>query len=205
MNPVICIDGVVGCGKTTLAEILEKELNIPTFHELCNPDTEILLDKFYRDKSRWSFTMQIHFLNERFRMIKAVHKNGGGILDRSIFGDRIFASMLYEDGFMSKEEYITYATLLDNMLEHSLPPRLMIYLKCSVDQAIKNIQTRGREYELIVPRRYWERLNEKYTQWRHEYALSPLIEIDVDTVDILQEKDKIVEIIKKQLASSLSS
>ncbi|MEW9123277.1 MAG: deoxynucleoside kinase [Thermotaleaceae bacterium] len=199
MNKVICIDGVVGSGKTTLAEILEKELDIPLYNELSNGSTEILLDKFYRDRKRWAFTMQIHFLNERFRMIKAVHHHGQGLLDRSIFGDRIFASMLYEDGYMSKEEFHTYDTLLDNMLEHSQPPILMIYLKCSVPKAIANIEKRGRSYELIVPTIYWERLNEKYTQWRKEYTLSPLLEIDVDQEDIFLHQETVLKKIRAKL------
>ncbi|MTI54597.1 deoxynucleoside kinase [Geosporobacter ferrireducens] len=199
MNKVICIDGVVGSGKTTLAELLEKKLNLKLYNELANQDTEILLDKFYRDRHRWAFTMQIHFLNERFRMIKEVHKNRGGLLDRSIFGDKIFASMLHEDGYMSREEFLTYSTLLDNMLEHTQPPLLMIYLKCSVDKAVENIQKRGRAYELIVPRIYWERLNEKYTQWHKEYQLSPLLAIDVDHLDILLQQDLILEIIGDQI------
>lgn len=199
MNKVICIDGVVGSGKTTLAEILEKELDIPLYNELSNGSTEILLDKFYRDRERWAFTMQIHFLNERFRMIKAVHHHRQGLLDRSIFGDRIFASMLYEDGYMSKEEFHTYDTLLDNMLEHSQPPILMIYLKCSVPKAIANIEKRGRPYELIVPTIYWERLNEKYTQWRKEYTLSPLLEIDVDQEDIFLHQETVLKKIRAKL------
>ncbi|AOT69696.1 deoxynucleoside kinase [Geosporobacter ferrireducens] len=199
MNKVICIDGVVGSGKTTLAELLEKKLNLKLYNELANQDTEILLDKFYRDRHRWAFTMQIHFLNERFRMIKEVHKNRGGLLDRSIFGDKIFASMLHEDGYMSREEFLTYSTLLDNMLEHTQPPLLMIYLKCSVDKAVENIQKRGRAYELIVPRIYWERPNEKYTQWHKEYQLSPLLAIDVDHLDILLQQDLILEIIGDQI------
>ena len=199
MSRVICIDGVVGSGKTTLAALLEKKLNLKLYNELANQDTEILLDKFYRDRHRWAFTMQIHFLNERFRMIKEVHKNGGGLLDRSIFGDKIFASMLHEDGYMSREEFLTYSTLLENMLEHTKPPLLMIYLQCSVDKAVENIEKRGRDYELIVPRVYWERLNEKYTQWHKTYDVSPLLLIDVDQQDILLQQELVLETITSEI------
>ena len=105
---VIIVDGVVGAGKSTLSEKISKTLNIPVFYELQNQTTMNLLEDFYRDKSRWSFALQIHFLNERFRMIKEIHKNGSGILDRSIFGDRIFAQMLNEDGWMTDDEFDTY-------------------------------------------------------------------------------------------------
>ena len=139
------------------------ELNIPVFYELTNDTTTNLLEEFYKDKKRWSFTLQIHFLNERFRMIKEIHKNGGGILDRSIFGDRIFAQMLNEDGWMTNDEFETYSTLLDNMLEHAKKPDLLVYIDCDLETAIQRIGIRGREMEQSVDEVYWKRLNEKYT------------------------------------------
>lgn len=178
---VIIVDGVVGAGKSTLAEKLSQELNIPIYYELQNQTTLNLLEEFYKDKKRWSFTLQIHFLNERFRMIKEIHKNGGGILDRSIFGDRIFASMLNEDGYMSDDEFETYSTLLENMLEHSKDPQLLIYIDCDLETAMSRIQKRGREMEQTVDRKYWNRLNEKYQQWYNEYKLSDKISVDANS------------------------
>lgn len=178
INAVIIIDSVVGAGKTTLATKISQKLDIKFYEELNNTDTYILLDKFYKDQKRWSFTLQIHFLNERFKMIKDIHKNGGGILDRSIFGDKIFAEMLNEDGMMSDEEYRTYSTLLDSMLEHAKEPKLLVYIDCNVDTAIERIKIRNREMELLMPRLYWERLNSKYTTWYNNYNLSKKISID---------------------------
>lgn len=186
---VIIIDGVVGAGKSTLSEKISKALNIPVFYELQNQTTMNLLEEFYKDKKRWSFTLQIHFLNERFRMIKEIHKNGGGILDRSIFGDRIFASMLNEDGYMSDDEFQTYTTLLDNMLEHSQNPHFLVYIDCDIETAMKRINKRGREMEQAVDRRYWSRLNEKYQQWYHGYDLSDKISIDANSYNPDNEED----------------
>jgi deoxyadenosine/deoxycytidine kinase len=177
-QPVIVIDGIVGSGKSSLAAKISQKMDIRMFEELNNDDTYILLEKFYKDQQRWSFTLQIHFLNERFKMIKDIHRNGGGILDRSIFGDRIFAEMLNEDGLMSDEEYRTYSTLLDNMLEHTQPPTILVYIDCDVETAIERIKKRNRKMELEVPKRYWERLNHKYQKWYDEYDISPKIKLD---------------------------
>lgn len=189
MEQVILIDGVVGVGKTTLGRMLAHELDVKLYEELSDIDTGALLDKFYADKKRWSFTMQIHFLNKRFHMIKEIHKNNGGILDRSIFGDRIFASMLNEDHDMTDEEYRTYSTLLDNMLEHAQPPTILIYLRCGVDKAIERINRRDRGLESQVPRTYWERLNQKYEEWYESYNHSHKIVIDMNNKDLLIKDD----------------
>ena len=162
---MIVIDGVVGAGKSTLAQKVSDKLGIPIYEELQNQTTMNLLEEFYKDKKRWAFTLQIHFLNERFKMIKQIHKNGGGILDRSIFGDRIFASMLNEDGYMTDDEFATYTTLLDNMLEHSQNPQFLIYIDCDIETAMSRIKKRGRDMEQSVDRYYWSRLNQKYQEW----------------------------------------
>lgn len=192
---VIVIDGVVGAGKSTLAQKLSEKLNIPIYFELQNQTTLNLLEEFYKDKKRWSFTLQIHFLNERFRMIKEIHRNGGGILDRSIFGDRIFASMLNEDGWMTDEEFETYTTLLDNMLEHSKNPDYLIYIDCDLETAMKRIKVRGREMEQAVDVNYWNRLNQKYQEWYDGYDLSDKIAIDANSYNpnIEGDLDMIIE------------
>jgi deoxyadenosine/deoxycytidine kinase len=198
---VLVIDGTVGCGKSTLGKLLEHRLGIKLCEELSNTDTTELLDRFYRDQERWSFALQIHFLNERFRMIKDIHKAGKGLLDRSIFGDRIFAEMLNEDGMMLDEEYRTYSTLLDSMLEHVKPPSVMVYLECSTETAIKRINKRNRGEECNVPHEYWERLNTKYDKWFEEYDLSPKICINVDNLDLMVESER--EIILKRIENKL--
>ena len=181
---MIIIEGQIGAGKTTMGEILERRFGIPLYRELDNPDTLRLLDRFYADNARWAFTMQIHFLNERFRMIKDIHAAGGGLLDRSIFGDRIFADLLHDDGDMSDQEYRSYCSLLDNMLEHADPPALLVYLDCSVDAAIERINIRNRGLESGIPREYLEKLNRKYLNWYDLYNYSPKVKIDTESYDI---------------------
>ncbi len=177
---MICIEGQIGVGKTTIGTIIENRFGIPLYRELANPKTLALLDRFYADKPRWAFTLQIHFLNERFRMIKQIFRDGGGTLDRSIFGDRIFADMLHNDGDMNDEEYHTYTTLLDNMLEHAQNPRLLIYLDCTVDTALERIKVRNRGLESGIPRDYLDNLNARYLEWYDAYRLSPKIFVNTE-------------------------
>lgn len=188
---MILIEGQIGVGKTTIGELIEHRFGIPLYRELSNPDTNALLDRFYADQQRWAFTLQIHFLNERFRMINQIFDAGGGVLDRSIFGDRIFADKLCGDGKMSDEEFRTYSTLLDSMLEHVQKPQLLVYLDCSVDTALERIKKRNRGLESGIPREYLEGLNERYLAWYRDYDLSPKLfvnteEFHVDNPDQLE-------------------
>jgi deoxyadenosine/deoxycytidine kinase len=180
----IVIEGTVGCGKTTLAKFLAEKSKIKMYEELSNNDTIVLLDDFYANQKRWSFALQIHFLNERFRMIKEINKNTKGILDRSIYGDKIFAKMLHEDDKMTVEEYNTYTTLLNNMLEHVNPPDLIVYLKCSTDVAVDRLNKRNRGIESDVPISYWQRLNNKYDEWYDNYNMSDKMSINVDEFNV---------------------
>ncbi|UPA12504.1 deoxynucleoside kinase [Borrelia venezuelensis] len=198
---MIVIEGLIGVGKTTLGHVLSKEFNIPFYSELNNEFTLSMLDKFYKDKSRWAFLVQINFLNERFKLIKSIFKTKGGILDRSIYGDRVFASLLNDSGYISNDEYKIYLDLLDNMLEHSQKPVLMIYLDCSVDEAEHRIKNRNRSFETGIPREYLEGLNEKYLSWYDSYDLSPKLSFDYNSINIFDDKhkSKLIAFIKDKL------
>ncbi|MFW5811615.1 MAG: deoxynucleoside kinase [Alkalispirochaetaceae bacterium] len=202
---MIIIEGQIGVGKTTIGEVLEERYGISLFRELTRQSTLELLDSFYADKKRWAFTLQVHFLNERFRMIKEIFKNGGGLLDRSIYGDRIFADLLHADGDMNSQEFETYETLLNNMLEHAQKPDLLVYLDCSVDTALARIKRRNRGLEAGIPRQYLEKLNERYLRWFEEYDLSPKIMIDTETFHVdypEQLEDALLQIDEKLKRSS---
>lgn len=193
-NESIVIDAVVGAGKTAYMEILAKEFGMPTFEEpvVNNP----ILDKFYYDRKRYSFPLQIFFLNRRFDMLKKASMSEDPVLmDRSIYGDMIFAKLLYEEGNMDKEEFDLYKELLTNMLDHVEAPKLMIYLKADTETAMKRIKKRGRDYEQVVERAYWENLNREYEAYFNEYNLSPLLVIDANKYDIVEnEQDRLTVI-----------
>ncbi len=200
-NEAIVIDAVVGAGKTVYVDMLSKMLNIPCFHEPVEDNP--ILDKFYHDRKRYSFPLQIFFLNRRFKMLKQAAELGKpSLMDRSIYGDMIFAKLLHEEGNMDKDEYILYRDLLTNMLDHVEAPKLMIYLKIDTDAAIGRIKKRGRDYEQIVERAYWERLNKEYEDYFAEYNLSPLLVIDAAKYDIIEnpkDQEEIIKIIQQRL------
>lgn len=202
MKKIICVDGVVGVGKSSLGKILAEKYDIILYEEpvLNNP----ILDKYYYDRKRWSFPLQIFFLNKRFKMLKEANKLGRCVMDRSIYGDVIFSKMLVEDGDMSKEEFELYEELLYNMLEHVEKPTLMIYLETSVDSALKKIKKRGRDYEQIVPREYWESLDNHYREYFNNYNISDIIKINVDEIDFvnnLNDRKYILDLIDEKLKS----
>ena len=203
-NELIIVDGVVGSGKTTFMNLLKEELSLPGFEEPVTDNP--LLEKFYHDRKRYSFPLQVFFLNRRFRMLKDAGENlTASVMDRSIYGDVIFAKLLHEGGDMEKDEFDLYQELLVNMLDHIESPKLMIYLKCDVDTAISRIEKRGRDYEQIVERDYWERLNREYEDYFKEYNLSKLLVIDVKNYDLLEnEKDRkeVMDLVKKAISES---
>lgn len=175
---MILLEGPIGAGKTALGEILEKELGLPLFRELRDPVTETLLNRYYRDQHRWAFTMQTHFVAHRLRMIQELVQHGGGIMDRSIFGDRIFARMLAHERYMDEEEFSTYTNLLDGVLRETPAPTLLVYLDCSVDTAMDRIRRRNRGRESEIPRSYLEDLHRRYRTWYEQYTDSPKILLD---------------------------
>lgn len=198
---MIVIDGVVGVGKSTLMNILAEELNMVKFEEpvVENP----ILPKFYGDRKRYAFPSQVFFLNSRFAHLKEAGKVEGCILDRSIYGDAIFAKMLCKSGDMTSDEFDIYEELLENMVDHIKEPRLMIYLEVSVDEAMRRIKKRGRGFEQQVERLYWESLNEEYKSYFENYSLSPILKINVDNVDFEnseEDKQKILTLIKNRLS-----
>lgn len=196
---MIVVDGVVGVGKSTLMNILS-ERGMIAFREpvVDNP----ILEKFYYDRQRYSFPLQVFFLNKRFKHIKEASMVGNSVMDRSIYGDVIFAKMLCDKGEMSIEEFELYKELLENMLEHVMPPKLLIYLEVSVDEAMKRIQKRGRDYEQAVEKAYWQLLNSEYKTYFEQYDVSPILRINVDGFDFENNEEdriKILNLIDEKL------
>ena len=197
---MIVIDGVVGVGKSTLMNILAEELNMLKFEEpvVENP----ILPKFYENRKRYAFPSQVFFLNSRFAHLKEAGKIEDCILDRSIYGDAIFAKMLCKSGDMTSEEFAIYEELLENMIDHIKEPKLMIYLEVSVDEAMRRIKKRGRDFEQKVEREYWESLNQEYKSYFDNYNLSPILKINVDNIDFennKEDKEKVLSLIKTRL------
>lgn len=196
----IIVDGAVGVGKTSLMDILVDEFNCEPFLEPVSENP--LLDKFYHNRKRYSFPLQIYFLNKRFEVLKSASKLKNTVMDRSIYGDVIFAKLLWQGGDMETEEYNLYKELLANMLEHVEAPKLMIYLKSEIEDVLEKIKRRGRDYEQIVEREYWENLNKEYQEYFEYYDVSPLLVINVDNLDYVNNEEHrkyVINLIKNKL------
>ena len=181
------IAGVVGVGKSSLTNILWKEWGFTPFREpvFDNP----LLDKFYYDKKRYAFPLQVFFLNKRFEMCKEAVNHPNSVMDRSIVEDTIFAKMLRDSGDMDPYEYQIYKELYNNMMNHVKPPDLMVYLKVSPEEAVRRINKRGREYEVQNNTDYWYRLSHNYNDFFYDYTWSKLLVIECDKLDFVNNME----------------
>ena len=177
----IAIAGNIGSGKTTLTKLLTKHYGwTPRFEPV---DNTPYLDDFYADMERWSFNLQIYFLNKRFKEVVEISKSSDTIIqDRTIFEDaRIFAPNLHEMGMMSDRDFANYSDLFDLMMSLVKLPDLMIYIRTSIPTLVAQIQKRGREYEKSIRIDYLQGLGKRYEDWIATYK-GHLIIIDGDNI-----------------------
>jgi len=193
----ITVAGNIGAGKTTLTRLLAKHYNWePHFEAL---DDNPYISDFYDDMHRWSFNMQIYFLNSRFNSILEIMNGKSSVIqDRSIYEDaNIFAPNLHGMGLMSTRDYNTYKTLFESVKSMIKPPDLMIYMRASIPTLVNQIQKRGRQYEDSIRLDYLRRLNERYEAWVSNYKDGPLLIIDVDDLDFENKPEDFGLIINK--------
>ena len=198
----IAIAGNIGAGKTSLTKQLSKSLKYKPYYEdvIANP----YLDDFYNHMERWSFTLQIYFLNSRFKQLVTIdNKKENVIQDRTIYEDAfIFAPNLNAMGLMTQRDYDNYLALFDTMLNLVKPPDLLVYLQSSIPSLVNKIHKRGRDYEKTISIEYLSRLNERYEAWISNYTSGKLLKINVDDLDFVENKsdyETILELIKKEL------
>jgi len=179
----IAIAGNIGSGKTTLTRMLAAHFHwTPKFESV---DYNPYLADFYNDMERWSFNIQIYFLNKRFLDVVEINKHNEVIVqDRSIYEDAcIFAPNLHNMGLMSTRDYENYASLFSLMVSLVKAPDLLIYLRSSIPHLVGNIQKRGREYESSIRLDYLKGLNALYEQWVENYKDGKLLILDVDKLN----------------------
>jgi deoxyadenosine/deoxycytidine kinase len=192
----IAVVGNIGAGKTTLTELLAKNYGWDPLYEAV--DNNPYLEDFYSDMKRWSFNLQIYFLNSRYRQIIEIQKSGRNIIqDRTIYEDAyIFAENLHDMGLMTSRDYDNYESIFNNITEYIKPPDLLVYLKASVPTLVNNIQRRGREYEIGIRIDYLSKLNEKYDKWINNYKLGKLLILDKDNLDFANNTEDLSSIIQ---------
>jgi len=193
----IAVAGNIGAGKTTLAGLLAKHYGWEAHFE--DVDENPYLNDFYNDMKRWSFALQIHFLNSRFNQVLALRKSGKDIIqDRTIYEDAyIFAPNLESMSLMPRRDLDNYLSLFDIMSSLIQPPDLLIYLRASIPTLVSHIQERGRDYEETIRLDYLKRLNERYEAWISGYKNGKLLIVDVDNIDFLQNPKDLSEVINK--------
>ncbi len=193
----IAIAGNIGSGKTTLAGLLSKHYGWDAHYE--DVDTNPYLNNFYEDMKRWSFNLQIYFLNSRFRQVVEIRKRNKKVIqDRTIYEDAfIFAPNLHDMGLMASRDYNNYSSLFELMSSFIQPPDVLIYLKASVPTLVNQIQKRGREYENSIRLDYLKKLNERYEEWIQGYDLGKLLVINVDNVRFSERQEDLGEVIRK--------
>jgi deoxyadenosine/deoxycytidine kinase len=193
----IAIAGNIGSGKTTLTRLLAKHYNWEPHYE--DVDDNPYLSDFYEDMQRWSFNLQVYFLNSRFNQILEIRKSGKNIIqDRTIYEDaHIFAPNLHSMSLMTTRDFNNYYSLFELMTSVVDPPDLLIYLRATVPTLVKQIGIRGRKYESSIRLDYLTRLNERYEAWIQGYHSGKLLIIDVDNIDFSNHAEDLSHVIDK--------
>jgi len=185
----IAIAGNIGSGKTTLTRLLAKHFGwTPHYEEV---DHNPYLDSFYEDMQRWSFNIQIFFLNSRFRQVVDIRNSGKDVIqDRTIYEDaKIFAPNLYSMGLMESRDFENYSSLFELMSKFLQAPDLLIYLRASVPTLIRQIAKRNRDFEQSIRLDYLSNLNERYEKWISEYKEGKLLIIESDNLELENPED----------------
>ncbi|MGB0837739.1 MAG: deoxynucleoside kinase [Flavobacteriaceae bacterium] len=193
----VAVAGNIGAGKTTLTKLLAKHYNWEPHFE--SVDENPYLDDFYGEMERWSFNLQVYFLNSRFRQVLEFHESGQNIIqDRTIYEDaHIFAPNLHSMGLMTNRDFSNYESLFELMERLVTPPDLLIYLRADIQTLVGQIHKRGRDYENSISIDYLSRLNERYEAWITKYTKGNLLIIDVNDLDFVKKPEDLGTIIDK--------
>lgn len=193
----IAIAGNIGAGKTTLTKLLAQQFKWqPHFEDV---DHNPYLSDFYEDMKRWSFNLQIYFLNSRLQQLLDIRKGSTTVVqDRTIYEDAfIFAPNLYDMGLMTARDFDNYTTFFNTLKSMVDPPDLLIYLKASIPKLVDQIQKRGRDYEENIRLDYLKRLNKYYDDFIAQYKDGPLLIIDIDAIDFAEDREGLAEVISR--------
>ena len=193
----IAVAGNIGAGKSSLTGLLAQYFDWEAFYE--SVDDNPYLADFYEDMLRWSFNLQIYFLNSRYRQILKIRESGKSVIqDRTIYEDaHIFAPNLHAMGLMTNRDYENYKGLFELMESLVQPPDLLIYLRSTIPNLVNQIHKRGREYENSISIDYLSRLNERYEAWVNTYQKGKLLIFDVDNINFVDNPEDLGEVINR--------
>lgn len=193
----LAVAGNIGSGKTTLTEKLAKHYGWKAEFEAVD-DNPYLAD-FYEDMKRWSFHLQVYFLNSRFNQLKKIQETAGSFIqDRTIYEDAyIFAANLYKSKLLTERDYANYKNLFDSMISHVKAPDLLIYLKADIPKLVGQIEKRGRSYETTMRIDYLKNLNIHYEDWISDYQEGKLLIVDVNELDFVERASDFSFIVEK--------
>ncbi|NLB26804.1 MAG: deoxynucleoside kinase [Bacteroidales bacterium] len=193
----IAVAGNIGSGKTTLTESLAKYYKWVPHYE--NVEVNPYLNDFYNDMQRWSFNLQIYFLQSRLQQIIDIRKLAKTVIqDRTLYEDaEIFAPNLHSMGLMSTRDFSNYKALFNLVVSLVKPPDLIIYLRASISTLVSQIQKRGREFETSIRLDYLNQLNERYEKWVANYDKGKLLIIDIDNLDYRKNPEDLSVVIDK--------
>ena len=193
----IAIAGNIGAGKTTLTKMLAKHFKWePHFEDV---DHNPYLSDFYEDMQRWSFNLQVYFLNSRLQQLLEIRNGAETVIqDRTIYEDAfIFAPNLHDMGLMTQRDFDNYSKFFSTIQQMVSAPDLLIYLKAGIPKLVDQIQKRGRDYEENIRLYYLKRLNTYYDKWIADYKDGPLLVVEVDHMDFAENEEDFAKIISK--------
>lgn len=193
----VAVAGNIGAGKTTLSEQLSDKYGWDVHYE--DTETNPYLQDFYNDMNRWSFNLQVYFLNSRYQQVLKIQNGERTVIqDRTIYEDAyIFAPNLHDMGLMTTRDFNNYFSLFKNMSSQVKAPDLLIYLKANISTLVAHIHERGRDYEGNMSLDYLKKLNERYENWIANYTEGNLLVIEVDGLDFKNNREDLGKIITK--------
>ncbi len=199
MKKFIIVSGNIGCGKSSLTDLLSKRLGWTPYYEVV--ENNPYLEDFYQDMKKWSFHLQIFFLSKRFIHHQEILKNPASVVqDRSIYEDvDIFARNLNEQGYMEDRDYGNYRELFKVMTQFLAPPDLIVYLQASVPTLLQRISLRGRDYEKTISEEYLNQLNILYERWVEDFNICPILKVPADNLDFVKHPEHLKLIADKIL------
>ena len=193
----IAIAGNIGSGKTSLTKMLARHYGYRPIFE--STESNPYINSFYEDMRRWSFNIQIYFLHTRVRQMLDIYRESENVIqDRTVYEDAyIFTPNLHAMGLMNTRDFENYQHTFELVSSFLTPPDLLIYLKGDVPSLIRNIQSRGREYENGIRLDYLTGLNNRYDQWIESYSKGKLLTVDINELDFVNSREDFGMIINK--------